>query len=68
MECGGKSATGGATPLWLRRMARATHSSQSGVAIPPAGLDAAAPQAADDGHGLTKEPDLERDNFQEAHA
>ena len=42
MERGGKSATGGATPLWLRRMARATLHNQSGVAVPPAGLDSAA--------------------------
>jgi len=33
MERGGKSATGGATPLWLRRIARAMHDSQSGVDV-----------------------------------
>ncbi|OGV64965.1 MAG: hypothetical protein A3K18_32755 [Lentisphaerae bacterium RIFOXYA12_64_32] len=42
MERGGKSATGGATPLWLRCIARTTYSSQSGVAVPPDGLDSAA--------------------------
>ncbi len=42
MECGGKSATGGATPLWLRRVPRVTYPSQSGVAVPPPGLDSAA--------------------------
>jgi len=49
MERGGKSATGGATPLWLRRFARATHPSQSGVAGRSLALCRRTPHAAVDG-------------------